>query len=103
MAARSRRAVALALVLAAALGSTAAVSPTQLFTIKIVWDEVHTAPVFDCENPEVRRRYPAQCPEPPIFISGGPGGVGGGGGGTCGVCDLVRDVVKRIPGVGGLL
>ena len=55
-------------------------------------------PVFDCTNPEIRRMYPAQCPEvrDPLLT----GGARHGGGGSCsGLCGILR----HIPGLGGLL
>lgn len=59
-------------------------------------------PVFDCTDPAVRHTYPAQCPV--IGPGVGIGGGGAGGGGSCtGLCGIVRDVVRSIPGLGGLL
>lgn len=59
-------------------------------------------PVFDCTNPEVRRQYPAQCPEVGDPLLTGGGGHGGGGGQCGGLCGVVRDVLGHIPGLGGL-
>ena len=56
-------------------------------------------PVFDCTDPAVRRAYAAQCPElgvPFLLGGGGPGGCGG-------LCGIVRDVIDKIPGLGGIL
>jgi hypothetical protein len=58
-------------------------------------------PVFDCTQPEIRRQYPAQCPELPDPLLTGGGGHGGGGPSGCGgLCGIVRGVLGA---VGGLL
>lgn len=65
---------------------------------------VAAKPAFDCTDPAVRRNYPAQCPELGVpFLLGG-GSPGGGGPGRCGgLCGVVRDVIDKIPGLGGIL
>ena len=80
---RWQRAVAVALIMALGFSPSAAAKP-----------------VFDCTNPEVRRAYPAQCPELGVpFLLGGGNPPGGGGGGQCGgICGILRG----IPGLGGL-
>ena len=57
----------------------------------------HAKPVFDCTDPDVRRHYPAQCPELGVpFLFGGDEGTSTGGG-HCGVlCGILH-------GLGGLL
>ena len=60
-------------------------------------------PVFDCTKADVRRAYPAQCPELGVpFLLGG-GGSGDGDVQCGGLCGIVRDIVGRIPGIGGIL
>lgn len=84
MVTRWRRAVAVALAVAVLFAPAASATP-----------------VFDCTNPEIRRQYPAQCPQlgDPLLTGGGHGG-----GGQCGgICGIVRGVLGHVPGLGGLL
>lgn len=69
----ARRATAAVLTLALLFAPTAAATP-----------------VFDCTKPEVRRAYPAQCPQlSDPLLTGGHGGGGGQCGGLCGILHRV--------------
>jgi hypothetical protein len=96
MFARSKRVAVLVVVMATTMG-TLPIKPVEKVTIKIVWNIPQT-PVFDCTDPEVRREYPAQCPELP-FLLGGGGSTGHGGGGGRGI---LGGLLHGIPGIGGL-
>lgn len=71
-----------------------------LLLVALVFSPSATAkPVFDCTKPEIRRAYPAQCPELGDPLIGG----GHGGSGSCtGLCGVVRGVLDTI-GLGGIL
>lgn len=49
-------------------------------------------PVFDCTKTEIRREYPAMCPELGDPLLGGSN-TGGGGGECGGLCGIVRHVL----------
>jgi hypothetical protein len=93
----SRRAAALAVIVITTMGGVLPAKPPEKITIKIVWDNPKLSPVFDCTNPEIRREYPAQCPELPFLLGGGQPQTGGGGG-----RGVLGGILHSIPGLGGL-
>lgn len=72
----------------------------RVTVVLLVWvflfaSSASATPVFDCTSPQVRRDYPAQCPElgVPFLLGGGnpPGKPPAGCGGLCGIVRGVLD------------
>jgi hypothetical protein len=65
------RLIALVLVVAATLGSTAPVDPSNRITLRITWAVPLEPAPFDCDNKAYARNNPDKCGLPGPFLLGG--------------------------------
>ena len=102
MRARKSKVVVLALLAAGTLAAAAPHRPgvhdEPVLTIHILWSAPKQTPVFDCDDPDVRRLHPMQCPQPIDPFLGGGGDAHGGGGGNLGI---IGKILRGL--TGGLL